>query len=117
MPCKFIESEVALSRMKECVANVKEWMVKNFLKLNDSETEFLVLSKWSWCDDIAHIKSINIGESTVNTIKTAKNIECFIDPILTMETQVNNSTYVTDKEEKPRLDLPLYLYLYLYLYH
>ena len=43
MPCTAEDSEGAVSKIEDCVADVKKWMPCNFRKLNDSKTEFLVI--------------------------------------------------------------------------
>ena len=90
--CKVVESEAAVSHMEDCVTEVKQWMKENFLKLNDSKAEVLLLSKHSRSKDVAHIRTINIGNSFVNVMPQAKNIRCFLDSNLTMESQVANVT-------------------------
>ena len=67
-------------------------MKENFLKLNDSKTEVLLLSKHSRSKDVAHIRTINSRNSSVNVMPQAKNIRCFLDSNLTMEAQVANVT-------------------------
>ena len=47
MPCTAEDNERAVSKMEDCVADVQKWMLCNFLKLNDSKTEFLFISKHS----------------------------------------------------------------------
>ena len=32
------------ARMTSCLADVRQWMVKNFMKLNDDKTEYLIIS-------------------------------------------------------------------------
>ena len=92
MSCKVVESEAAVLHMEDCVAEIKQWMKENFLKLNDSKTEVLLLSKHSRSKDVAHIRTINIGNSSVNVMPQAKNIGCILDSNLTMEAQVVNVT-------------------------
>ena len=45
MPCTAEDSEGTVSKMEDSIADVKKWMSCNCLKLNDSKTEFLVISK------------------------------------------------------------------------
>ena len=92
MSCKVVESETAVLHMEDCVAEVKQWMKENFLKLNDSKMEVLLLSKHSRSKDVTHIRTINIGNSSVNVMPQAKNIGCILDSNLTMEAQVVNVT-------------------------
>ena len=92
MSCEVLESEAATFHMEDCVAEVKEWMTTNFLKLNDSKTEVVLLRKQSRNEEVDHIKTIRIGNSNVKVVPTAKNIGCFIDSNLTMEAQVASIT-------------------------
>ncbi len=90
MSFKVHESEEALRRMELCVDEVREWMSKNMLKLNDSKTEFLLISKKTRTDTVSNIMSINIGSTSVPAVPKAKNIGCTIDTNLSMEAQVNS---------------------------
>ena len=92
MSCKVVESEAAVSHMEDCVAEVKQWMKENLLKLNDSKTVVLLLSKHSCSKDVAHIRTVNIRNSSVKVMPQAKNIGYFLDSNLTMEAQVANVT-------------------------
>ena len=92
MSCKVVESEAAVLHMEDCVAEVKQWMKENFLKLNDSKTQVVLLSKHSRSKDVTHIRTINIGNSSVNAMPRAKNIGCILDSNLTIEAQVVNVT-------------------------
>jgi hypothetical protein len=35
-------SEPALARLEACIEEIREWMLKNFLKLNNAKTEFII---------------------------------------------------------------------------
>ena len=65
-----------------------QWMNVNFLKLNDSKTEFLVLNsrRMKPVDE----KCILIGEESVGAVQSARNIGAVIDRNLSMESQVSN---------------------------
>ena len=92
MPCTAEDSEGAVSKMENCITDVKKWMSCNFLKLNGSKTEFLVISKRSQKEEVKHVNTIKIGDSSVNVACKAKNIGCIIDSTVTMEDQVNSVT-------------------------
>ena len=64
-------------------------MKTNCLKLNDSKTEFLVMSKQDHSTTLDK-NSISIGEVDVEAVQSAKNIGVFIANTLSMEEQVNN---------------------------
>ena len=41
---KNCNSQAAFEKLEQCIGEVRQWMKDNFLKLNDSKTEFLVLN-------------------------------------------------------------------------
>ena len=78
------DSEGAVSKMEDCVADVKKWMSCNFLKLNDSKTEFLVISKRSQKEEVKHVNTIKIGDSSVDAALKTRIIRCIIDSTVTI---------------------------------
>ena len=81
--------ELSLDKLEHCISDVRKWMNDNFLKLNDSKTEFLIVqSKRSKPIDVS---CVNIGDECVSAVASAKNIGAVIDNNLTMEKQVNNT--------------------------
>ena len=42
LPFQPDQSEEAMTRLDACVEDIRQWMENNFLKLNDSKTEFLI---------------------------------------------------------------------------
>ena len=38
------DPSIALEKIHLCISDIRTWMIKNKLKINDSKTEFLVLS-------------------------------------------------------------------------
>ena len=92
MSFKHEDSEDTLTRMEACIADIRCWMSRNFLKLNDGKTEFLVISKKSMSDQAAQVGSITIGLESIPAAPKARNIGCFIDATLCMEAQINNMT-------------------------
>lgn len=83
------DSVDAMNRMEECIAEIKSWMEKNFLKLNDSKTEFIIfgtkndmkrLSEWT----------VSVGEDNVLPSEWVKDIGVMLDPTLSMNTQINS---------------------------
>ena len=87
---KVHESLSAVAKLEACIQDVKTWMSENVLKLNDDKTEFLVISKKSRCNKVAHITSMNVGTAAVSTVPFARNIGCMIDSTLNMEAQINS---------------------------
>ena len=85
---KNCNSQSALEKLEQCIGEVRQWMKDNFLKLNDSKTEFLVLD--SRKSKPVDVQSVTIGEECVTAVSSARNIGSIIDRHLTMEDQVSN---------------------------
>jgi hypothetical protein len=64
-------------------------MAHNFLKLNDSKTEVLMIGSSHLLQRIAQFDSIVIGDSKIQCVNSARNIGCVIDNKLSMVDQVN----------------------------
>ena len=54
-----IDSE--LKKLEACVAEIKEWMCSNKLKLNDEKSEFLIISSKYLKIDLSYL-SLRIGD-------------------------------------------------------
>jgi hypothetical protein len=83
-------SEEALRRLELCIAEIRRWLSKNFLKLNDEKTEFLVIGKPHVVKNMKNGGSIMIGETQVRTSTSARNIGAVVDSTLNMADQVNS---------------------------
>lgn len=77
----------SLSSLEACIADIRQWMRSNFLKLNDSKTEFILLGPKP------KVRSLNvrlkIGDSEVTPAPVVKNLGVIWDSELSMEKQVN----------------------------
>ena len=61
-----------VKKMEECVAEIREWMRKNMLKLNDDKTEVLVISLPPFIERL-HETHIRIGYANVQASESARN--------------------------------------------
>ena len=66
-----------VKKMEECVAEIKKWMRKNMLKLND-KTEVLVLSTLFFSDRLHEIHII-IGNASVQAGESVRNLGVIFD--------------------------------------
>ena len=82
-------SAEAMNRMEACIAEIKSWMATNFLKLNDSKTEFIIfgtdqnvlkVSEWT----------VSVGDAEVLPSRTVRDIGAMLDSALTMRAHVNS---------------------------
>ena len=82
------ESETAISRLECCIADVKDWMSRNKLKLNDSKTEVVhVTSRFTPTEPVKHV---TIGNSAISPTDAARNLGVIFDQHLSMTAHVNN---------------------------
>ena len=77
----------AKAKLEACINEIRVWMKANFLKLNDSKTEFLILGSASQLRDVT-TSSVRIGDSQIQSSKSARNIGAIFDSSLTMKEHV-----------------------------
>ena len=67
----------ARKQAEACILEIKSWMSRNKLKLNDERTEFLIMnSKYQQRNIQGH--SINVGTATIHASKSARNLEIIV---------------------------------------
>ena len=77
-------SQSSFQSLEQCVAEIKTWMEQNYLKLNDSKTELLLLGsthQHKICNEI----SITVGESNINSSDCVRNLGAYFDKYLLMD--------------------------------
>ncbi len=80
---------------------VKQWMVKNMLKLNDHKTEFIVIGTRQQRSKI-DIPHININGTDIAPTSTVCNLGVMFDSEMSMKAHVssiNRSAYLSSVEE------------------
>lgn len=81
-------------RVEECLVSVKQWMVRHWLKCNESKTEFLILGKSSALEKLSFTPSLDFGGTALSPVgcsgSTGKTLGILLDENLTLERQVNN---------------------------
>ncbi len=79
-----------LSKLTECVKNIKDWMTSNFLLLNSDKTEILIIgpknSTQNLLDYNLQLDGCNVTSSTV------KNLGVILDSNLSFEIHISNVT-------------------------
>jgi len=90
LPFNPSDSASAMARLEACVEDIKLWMERNFLKLNDSKTEFIIFGTST---DIAKVTewTLSIGTSEILPSTTIRNIGAVMDTALTMESHINST--------------------------
>ena len=78
---------LALSAMQDCVEDIRSWMGRMKLKMNDSKTEFIVFGSshtLAKCPDI----TLSIGDSSIKPADCVRNLGALFDNKMTMEQHV-----------------------------
>ena len=83
------EQSAALSAMQNCTADIRNWMLQDRLRLNDDKTEFIIIGKRQQLAKV-NIDSMQVGESSITPASRVKNLGCWFDGQLKMDTQINS---------------------------
>ena len=83
------EQSAALSAMQNCTADIRKWMLQDRLRLNDDKTEFIIIGKRQQLAKV-NIDSMQVGESSITPASRVKNLGCWFDGQLKMDTQINS---------------------------
>ena len=90
----------AKSRLTNCIAEIRSWMLANKLKLNDSKTELFLIASPRNASAMSNLE-LEIGESVITPSGSIKNLGIMFDNNLTMKDHVSllcrtvNFHYVT----------------------
>ena len=74
-----------IHRVENCVSDIQTWMERNLLKLNEDKTEIILFSKKSMENLFGNI-SLSFGGSVIQPVKKVKNLGCWLDNTLSMDT-------------------------------
>ena len=77
-----------LTSLSSCISDIRSWMIKNKLKINDDKTEFLlVTSPYSkFTKDV----QISIGQHNIAPSSSCKSLEVMLDEHFSMDTQISS---------------------------
>lgn len=77
-----------LNCMEKCIADVKQWMTSNKLKLNESKTEILFFNPKNL--DCADVDNMKIEDEEIIFTQHARNLGVYFDDNLSMQQHVSN---------------------------
>ena len=84
-----VEQSAALLAMQSCIADIRKWMLQDRLKLNDDKTEFIIIGTRQQLVKV-NIDSLQVGESSTAPSNRVKNLGCWFDGQLKMDTHINS---------------------------
>ena len=82
------DMDISVSRIEKCVIDIRSWMIRNHLMLNDTKTEVLHLT--SRFGSTPEIPPLHVGDIDVSPSAYARNLGVVIDQHVTMNRHVNN---------------------------
>ena len=78
-------------RISACMEDIKSWMTKNFLKLNENKTEIMILSpKRNNSSPVPEVLKINAEGETAEVQQCVKSLGVHLDSTLTMSTHITS---------------------------
>ena len=88
------EIEGIQNRINNCLFEIKKWMIDNYMKLNESKTELLVIGKQSILKELQTSVTVKFGEVEVQQTECKgdswKSLGVKFDQSMKMERQVNS---------------------------
>ena len=69
----------SMARLESCLAEIREWLSANHLKLNDEKTEFVMIGAKNLLGKISDEITLKIGDSVIPAAPVAKNIGAYLD--------------------------------------
>ena len=79
----------AISAMNRCIDDLRNWMIKQRLMINDDKTEFLLIGTRKQLAKINTACSITVGEYDIDPSLCARNLGVWFD------SQLNMSVHIT----------------------
>ena len=85
----FDNQQESLRRMEACVNDIRTWMRLNKLKLNDDKTELIIIAPARHAHKVT-INSIKIGDCTVKSSRTARNLGATFDDTMCLNQHISS---------------------------
>ena len=73
----------AISRLEKCCHDIRTWMRRNFLKLNDDKTEVLLIGSRQQLSKIA-LPGVTVGESLIAPATAVRDLGSVFDTYMNM---------------------------------
>ena len=83
------DEAAAKLQMEACIREIREWMSLNYLKLNDSKTEFVIIGTAHQLQRLTN-DTITIGNDNVSASNSARNIGAYFDKNMNMKKHIQS---------------------------
>jgi len=88
-PSDLASIKMALMTLERCISEIKSWMAKNMLKLNDDKTEFFVATSHHFKKNMPAVQ-LKIGNDTISPSKAIRNLGVVFDDVISMADHVTS---------------------------
>ena len=78
-----------LNAIKLCFKEIKQWMSRNFLKLNEDKTELLDVGPY-----VSPISSLDLGGFSITPVQKAKNLGFYFDHRMSLDAQISSVSQI-----------------------
>ena len=82
------DDEIALNAMRDCIKDLKDWMIRDQLKLNDDKTEFLLIGTKQQLEKV-NFSSITVGDALIEATSEVRNLGSWFDSHLNMSIHIS----------------------------
>ena len=83
------DPSIAIDKVNKSISDIRTWMIQNKLKINDSKTEFLVLTS-SFLKQHFNDLNISVGNSRIAPSLSARNLSVIFDNHMSLDKQINS---------------------------
>ena len=73
-----------ISQLTECFKDIKDWMSRNYLKLNEEKTEIVEIGPY-----LNHFQTVKLGNTDVAVVEKAKNLGFIFDDSFSLNDHLN----------------------------
>jgi hypothetical protein len=80
----------AVTAMEKCVSELRAWMITNWLMVNDSKTEVMLIGTKQQLERV-QISSIKVGEDDIQPVTSVRNLGVIFDSHLKMDLHVTKA--------------------------
>ena len=80
-----------INKLESCLADVRSWMQVNFLKLNESKTEFIIFGTRQELNKVGTV-NIRIGDDVIQNVPFVRNLGLHFDEELKHSSHINKLT-------------------------
>ena len=77
-----------IGSLSTCISDIRSWMIRNKLKINDDKTEFLLIT--STHSELSKDITISIGQSEISPSTSCKSLGVMLDNHMVMDAQIQS---------------------------